>query len=111
MRDREERIRCAHRREPAGGAAVKLETRWPAGPNDLDVPPQDVLRMPRAERLHARFFRREPTREVNGCRPAACAVRDFRVGENAADEPIAVTLDRCGDAVDFRSINTQTNDV
>ena len=44
------------RLESAGGAAVKLQLRRAAPADDLDVAPQHLLRVARAERLHRASF-------------------------------------------------------
>src|SRR5947209_6110030 len=88
MRDGEERRETAHRGKPPAGAPMKLEVRRTAAANDLDIAPQNALRVSRAERLHGRFFRSETAGEVNGRHAPPRAVRDLGVGEDAADEPL-----------------------
>ena len=89
---------AAHRGEPARGAAVKLQLRRTAAPDDFDVAPQDAPRVAGAERLHRRLFRGEAAGKMNGRHAAPLAVRDLAVGEDAVQEPLAVPLDRGGDA-------------
>ena len=111
MRDRQQRALRAERRKPPGRAAVELELRRTAAAHDLDVPPQHLLRVSRAERLHAGFLGREPSGKVDRGHAAAIAIGNFPVGEDAAQKPLAVALDRGGDAIDFRGVKTEPDDV
>ena len=54
--DREERAPGAQSPQTTRGAAVKLQLRRAVTPDDLDVAPQHILGVARAERLHRRFF-------------------------------------------------------
>ena len=66
--------------------------------------------MSRAERLHRRLFGREAAGKVDRGSPPALAVRDFPVGEDAAQESLAVTFDCGGDARYIGSIEAKAND-
>jgi hypothetical protein len=66
--------------------------------------------MSRAERLHSGLFRGEPAGKMN-CRHAASrAVRDLAVSEDAAQESVAISFDRGGDAVNFGGVEAKTDD-
>ena len=102
-------FRWANRR---GRAAVKPQLRRPARrAHDLDVAPQHALRVAGAERLHRRFLRREPAGEMGRRVPAPRRVRNFAVGEDAAQKSIAVARDRRFDAVDFGRIHSDTDNI
>ena len=111
MRDRHQRRKPAHRREPPRGPAVQRELRRAAAPDDLDVAPQHPVRMPGAERLHRRFFRGKPAGKVNRWNLAAGAVGHFALGEHAPQEPLAVSLDRVGDAGNIRGVEAEPENV
>lgn len=100
----------AHGGESTGGAAMKLQLRRTAEPDDLDVAPQHATRVSRAKRLHGRLLRSKPAREVNGRDAAARAVGDFSFGEHTAQEPLAVALDAAGDAVDVGDVQSESDD-
>ena len=93
------------------GAAVQLQLRRTAAADHLDVAPEHALRVAGAERFHRRFFRGEPPGEMDGRHAAAHAVRDFALGEDAAEKPVAVALDRVGDAADVGGVEAETDDV
>lgn len=111
MRDREERGAAAHRREATAGPAVQVELRRAAAAHDFDVAPQHALRVSGAERLHRRFLGGEAAGKMDRRNAAAPAVGDFAVGENAVNEPIAVSLDRLRNAIDVGRIESQPDDV
>jgi hypothetical protein len=109
--DRELRGLAANLREAPRGAAVQLQLRRAARlPHDLDVAPEHALRVARAERFHGGFLRREAAGEVNRGVAAVHAVRDFAFREDPVRKPIAVALDRGGDAGNFRGVETESND-
>ena len=64
-----------------------------------------------AERLHRRFFRGEPAGEMNRRHAAARAVRDLALGEDPPQKPIAVPLDRGGNAGDVGGVEPEADDV
>ena len=77
---------AAHRGEAPGGAAVQLQLRRAAAPDDLDVAPEHAVRVAGAERLHRRFLRGEAAGEMNRRLPPPRAVRDLAFGEDAVQE-------------------------
>ena len=95
---------------PAGGV-VKLQLRGAAMADHLEIAPQDAKRVAGADGFHAGLFRSEPPGQVRRGVPTSQAVSDLPVGEHAAQEPIAVPLERLRDAVDFSGINAQADDV
>src|SRR5262245_5516146 len=93
MRDGQQRRSGAHPGESAAGAAVQEEL-WGAAPaHDFDIAPQHALRMSGAERFHRRLLGGESAGKMNRGNTPAPAVGDLALGENAIDEPIAVSLD------------------
>ena len=111
MRDGHERGKPADRGETPGGTAVQLELRRAAAPNNLYIAPEDPMRMAGAERFHRRFLRGKPAGKVNRRHPATRAVRHFGVSEHAPQEPLPVSLDRVGDAIDIRGVQTESENV
>jgi len=79
--------------------------------DDFDVAPEHALRVPRAERLHGRLFRREAASEMNRRHPSPLAVRDFAFGEDAVQKAVAVAFNRGGNARNIRGVETETDDV
>ena len=79
--------------------------------HDLDVPPEDALRVTGAEGLHGRLLRREAAREMNCRIVAPPAVRHFGLGEDAMREAFAVSLDGRGNARDVDGVEPETDDV
>src|SRR2546428_706660 len=98
MCDGEQRRTAADVPEPARRAAVQFELRRTAVTYHLDVAPQHAARMAGSERLHRRFLGREPAGEVDRRHTSARAVRHLAIREDTPHEPIAITLDRRGDA-------------
>jgi len=110
MTDRQFHGLAADSREAARGAPVQLELRRTAGlADDLDVTPENALRMAGAERLHRRFLRREPSGEMNRRLVTAHAVGDLAVGENATGEAVAVAADGRGNARDLRRVESESD--
>lgn len=101
----------AHPLESTPGAALEDEPWRAAGPNDLDVSPEHVLREPRAERLHRGFLRGESSREMDPRPVPPPAVRDFALGENPLNEALSPTHDHVLHAFDVRRIETEADDV
>src|SRR5438552_19083129 len=100
MGDRQERGAAADCGESPRRAAVKLQLRRTTAPDNLEIAPQHALRVAGAERFHAGFLGGEPACKMNGGHAAARAIRDFAVGEYAAQKPISVPLDDVRNAVD-----------
>ena len=111
MSNRHERGKAAHRRESTRGSAVQRELRRAAAPHDLDVSPQHAVGMARAERLHRRFFGGKPAGKMNRRHLATGAVRHLAFGEHPPQEPIAVTLDGVGDAIDICGVQAEPKNV
>jgi hypothetical protein len=111
MRDGEQCRTASHRGKPARGSAVQLQLRGAAAAHDFDITPQDSLGVAGAERLHRGFLRGKPPREMNGGHPPAHGVVDLAVGEDAAQEALAVALDRIGDTVDVGRVDPEADDV
>src|SRR2546427_564725 len=76
MRDRDERRKAAHRGETPRGAAVQLELRRSAAPDNFNIAPKDPMGMAGTERLHRRLFRGKPAGKMNRRHLATRAVRD-----------------------------------
>src|SRR5688572_4936495 len=110
MRDGQERRTPTDCLEPPPGASVELQLRRSAMADHLDVAPLDAPGMAGAERLHRRLLGREAGGQMNRGHTAASAVRHFPFGENAVQEPIAVTLDRVRDALDIGRVQPESND-
>src|SRR2546427_11933452 len=111
MRDGHERRQRAHRGEPTGGAAVQLELRGAAATDDLDVAPENAAGMAGAERFHRRLLRGKPAGKGNRGPFATGAVLHFAFSEHAPQKPFAVPLDRVGDAMDIRGVQTESENV
>lgn len=89
---------------------MKLQLRWASAAHDFDVTPEHLLGMPRSKRLHRRLFGSEASGKVDRRISPALAVRNLPVGENAAQESLAVTFDCRGDARYIGSIEAKAND-
>jgi len=111
VRDRQERALGAHGRKPTRGAAMKLQLRRSVTPNHLDVAPQYILRVARAERLHRRFLGREPAGKMNGRLAPLGTVGNLDIGEYAVNESVAVASDRRGDSRNVSGVDAQSDDV
>src|SRR5258706_9658826 len=90
---------------------MQVELRRTAAPHDLDVAPQDALRMTRTERLHRRFLGGESPGKMDCRDTPPPAVGHFGVGENAVDESIAIAFDGRGDAGNVGGVQAKANDV
>jgi len=106
MRDRQERSASAERGESFCGAAVELEAWRASAADNLYVSPQDILRMPRAERLHPGFLGGKTPGEMNGRYSAAVAVLDFPLREDAAKKPFTVACNCGRDPIDLGRIQS-----
>ena len=94
VRDGQQRRTAAHRARAPRGAAVQPQLRRPAAAERPRVAPEHAARMAGAERLHRRFLRREAPGEVRHRVAPPRAIGDLAVGEDAAQEPVAVALER-----------------
>lgn len=101
----------AHRGKSSRGAAVELQLRRTTVAHDLDVAPEHLLGVARAQCLHACFLRGKPAGEMNRGLAAAGAVRNFAGGENALQEPLAVPLDGRRDTRNFGRVKPEADDV
>lgn len=111
MGDGQQRRAPAHDGQPACCAAVQPQLRGATVANNLNVSPQNALRVARAERLHRGFLGREAAGEVDRRILAAQAVRDLAVGEETMGKPITVAFDGVGDAADVGGIEPESDDV
>lgn len=111
MGNRDQRLRDAHLSGAPGRAPLQLQVRRPTAPNDLDVFPHDAARLSGAERLHGRLFDREPAGQVRNRVPALCTIGNLAVGEDAAQETIAVSFEKVSHAMQIRRVDSDANDV
>lgn len=98
-------------RESRRGAAMKLQLRWTGGANNFDIAPEDAVRMTGAQRFHRRFFGRKSSCKVRRRIPAAHGVGDLAVGEDAMQEPVAISVDGCLNTIDFRRVHSDTDNI
>ena len=108
--DREERTADVQSRRVACGGAVKLQPRWSAEPDHLDILPHDTTRVARPERFHRRFLRSEAAGEMRGRVPPFRTIRDLPVGKDAAEESFPVPFEHFRQPRDVREIDAETND-
>ena len=94
-----------------GGAAVQPQLRRTADADHLDVLPEHAARVAGAERLHRGFLRREPPRQVRHRVAAPRTIGDLSVGEDPAQEAIAVALERLPDARNVGRVEPEPEDV
>ena len=111
MRDRDERSFPADFLEAPRRSAVQLQLGRAAVAHDFHVAPQHAVRMTGAERFHRRFLGGETAGEMDCRKVAPRAVRDLSGRENAGQKTVAVSLDRCGDALDVGGIEAEADDV
>src|SRR5215467_12587319 len=111
MCDRQLGREAPDRLEPTSGGAVQPQLRGAALPYHLDVAPQHAVRVPRAERLHGRFLGSKAPSEMDGRVAATHTVRYLGLGENAVCKPLAVALDRGGNARDVCRVEPDSDDV
>jgi hypothetical protein len=88
-------------------SAMKLKLRRPASPYDLDVAPEDLLRVARSERLHGRFLGCEAAGEMYRGGAPPLAVGHLTVGEDTTEEALTVALDGRLDAVNVRGVEAE----
>jgi len=110
VRNREERRAGPDRGEATAGTTMKLQLRRTSAPHDFNVAPEHLLGMTRSERFHRRLFGGEAAGKMDRRIAPALAVRDLPVGEDAAQESLAVSFDCRGDARDIGSIEAKAND-
>lgn len=89
---------------------MKLQLRRTSAPHDFNVAPQHLLRMTRSKRFHRCLFGSEAAGKMDRRIAPALAVRNLAVGEDAAEESIAVSFDCRGDARYIGSIEAKAND-
>jgi polyphenol oxidase len=109
--DCHERSSAADRGESPGCATVQLQLRRPTPADHLDVTPHHSERMPRAERLHRRFFYGETAGEVGRGTATPEAVGDLVIGEDAVEEPVAIALDGARNTRDVGGVQPDSDDV
>ena len=82
------RVGAPRRRRRATGVAAARRR------EHLDVLPEHAARVPGSERLHRRLFRREASGQVRHGIAAPRTIGNLAVGEDAAQESVAVALER-----------------
>ena len=97
--------------EPAGRAAVKMQLRRAAFAYHLDVPPQDLLGMSGAERLHRRFLCGEAPGKMDFRVTSPLAVGDLTLCKHALQETIAEALDGVRDPRDVGRVDAKPENV
>lgn len=107
----QERRGASHRAQPARRAAVKLQLRGPAAPDDFHVPPEHALRMSRAERFHGRFLRGEPGGKMGSGASAVPAIGDLAVCKHPLQEAVAEPFDGLFDPWDLGGIEAGADDL
>src|SRR5437667_7432562 len=91
---------------------MKLQLRRTAGRADhFDVAPEHAARVTRAEAFQRRFFGGEAAGQVRRRVAAPRGVRDLAVGENSAEKPVAEPRDGRFDAVDFRRVHADADNI
>lgn len=83
---------------------MKLQLRGAAVADDLDVAPEDAVRMARSERFHRGFLGREAGGEVGSGAPPAPAIGDLAICKHALQEAVAEALDGLLDPIDLRRV-------
>jgi YfiH family protein len=78
---------------------------------DLDVAPEHLRCVTRAERFHRRLFRGEAPGKVNGRTMTPGAVSDLPISEDALDEAVTPLLDDVLNAIDVGRIETESDDI
>ena len=111
MRDRQQRGLNAHPRGTPRGTAVEQEFWRAAVADDFDVFPQHTARMAGSERLHCRLFGGKASRDVGHRIAAALTIGYFPLGENAAQESLAVTLVDVADPGDVGRIEAKPENI
>ena len=111
VRDGQQRRLHSHALGTRGRAAVQPQLRRPRHTYYLDVLPEHTARVTGAERLHTSFLGREAAGEVRDGVAPPLTIGNLAVGEDAAQETIAVALQRLRDARDVRRVEPDSNDV
>ena len=111
MRDCQLRRVAADGFKPPRRAAMQLQLRGSAAPDHFNIPPEDASRMAGTERLHRCFLGGKASGKVDGGVAAAHTVSDLGLGENAVCKPLAVALDRGGNARDVCRVKPDSDDV
>ena len=111
MSDGKERCPATNRRESSAGAAVQLELRRPASPDNFHIAPDHALGIACSERFHGSLFSGKPPGEVNGGHSPPRAVRNLVFSENAVQKALAVAFDCVRDAVDIGGVEPKPDDI
>ena len=109
--NREQRAGRSHRLEPACGTALKPQLRGPSRAYDLDVTPEHPLGMARAQRLHGRFLSGKTGGKMRCRISPAFGVRDFSRREDTIQKPVAVSVDRQFNAIEFGRVESYADDM
>ena len=110
MSNREERRLRAKCRKATGSAAVKLQLRRSSPPHNLDITPEHLLSVAGPQCLHRRFLCGESPGKMDRWNAPPLTIGDFTVGEDAAEEPLAVPFDSRSNPRDIGRIETKAND-
>ena len=97
-------------REVFAGGVVKLQLRRPAAADDFEVAPEHTKRVAGADGLHASLLRGEPSGQMRRRMLAAHAVGNLCIGEDSTEKPVAVSLERLGDASNLGGVHSQADD-
>lgn len=89
---------------------MKLEAGWSTTTDDLDTPPEHILRVSGTEGFHRRFLRREASGKMDCGLTSPHAVGDLPFREDALDEAFAVPFDGCRDTRNVSGVDPETND-
>lgn len=89
---------------------MKLQLRGTSAAHHFNIAPEYLLGMTRSERLHRCLLGSEAAGKMDRRIASALAVRDLPLGEDALQEPLAVSFDCRGDARDIGSIEAKAND-
>jgi hypothetical protein len=92
-------------------ASVKLQAGWTAASHDLDVLPQDALRLTGAERFHRGLLRGEAPREMWSRIPALGTIGNLTGSEHAVQESVAIAFEDVGDTGNVGGVETYAEDV
>lgn len=110
MRERNQDAGAAHASVDLQRAARELQAGFPARlVRNLEVVPGDSAPPPCSERLHRRFFRREPRREPLVAVSMLLAVFDLLRSKHPLQEPLAVPLHRLLNPRRFGYVHTHSD--
>lgn len=111
MSDGDEAASYAQTLRQPGSGAMQLELRRPGPADDLDILPQDPARMTGAEGFHRGFLHREPACQVGNRIAPSRTIRNLAVGEDAAQEAIAVSFQNLRNPREVGRVHADADDV